>query len=118
MTIREVSKAILSKLFAWRIFSSLPSKDSTFDKTGIVVVFIAVVIIAVNNDVAVSTRKKVSVSVPDPNLAAINVSLIKPKILLPIPNIIIIKADLAAFCDRDIDCLHSIVFLEYVYKSD
>ncbi len=101
MIIREISRVILSKLFAWFIFPPLPSKDSTFDKTGIVVVFIVLVIITVNKDIAVSTRKKVSVSAPDPNFAAINASLINPKILLPIPSITIINTDLAAFCDGD-----------------
>ncbi len=45
--------------------------------------------------VAVKAIKKVSVSIPDPNFAAIRISLKKPKNLLPRVNIIIIKPDLA-----------------------
>ena len=48
------------------------------------------VIIDENKETAVNAIKKVSVSVPDPNFAAINDSLIKPKNLLAIVKIIIL----------------------------
>jgi hypothetical protein len=68
---------------------------------GIIVVFKDWVNIAVNRVVVVIAIKKVSVSTPEPNLAAINISLTNPSNLLPIPNIIIIKIDFAALLDCD-----------------
>lgn len=80
----------------------LLSLDSTSEITGMKVVLIAFFKkfpIRLEADKAI---KKVSVSIPDPNLAAIRTSLKKPRNLLPRPNIIIVSADLADLFDFDI----------------
>ena len=70
------------------------------------VVFIEFVIIVVNNEMAVSATKNMSVIALEPNLAAIKDSLTNPSSLLAIVNMIIINADLAALFDLDISSLH------------
>src|SRR5699024_949641 len=99
---RDTSIIIFSKLFACFLLPSLPSLDSISYNTGIIVVLIDFVIITLNNETVVNAIKKVSVSNPDPNFAAINISRINPNILLPKVNIIIITTDLTAFLDFDI----------------
>ena len=92
---------MFNRLLVWFLLPIFPSDDSTSDSTGIIVVLIEFTIIVVNSVIAVRAIKNVSVSTPDPNLAAISISLINPRILLPNEKIIIIKTDFAALFDCD-----------------
>ncbi len=75
------------------IFADLPSLISISVSTGIVVVVIALTIKLVIKLITAKATKNVSLSIPEPNLAAKRVSLKNPNILLPTINIETIIAD-------------------------
>lgn len=106
----DIKKIILSILLVCSSLPFLPSLCSTSEITGIKVIFIADLKkfpIKVEADRAM---KKVSVTKPEPNFAAIKTSLRNPRNLLPRVNIIITNADLASLPDFDIIYTPTLVF--------
>ena len=93
-----ITRVILIILLVCLTLASLPSYSSISDKTGTKVVDMEAVRRFVIREVAVKATKKVSVSMPEPNLAAISISRIKPRNLLPRVRSDTINADLAALC--------------------
>src|SRR5699024_829850 len=79
----DIHNMILITLFVCDILPFFPSFTSISDNIGIDVVAIVLLIKAVAIPVADIAIKYVSVSIPDPNLTAINVSRKNPNNLLP-----------------------------------